>query len=179
MVLQDQRLVSLLFAKFPQPLKSGSCVSVPIEDLGQQRCSPAAGAFYYMAPGMWARASPDPVVPSFAVVKEHDCLLFVHASMRKSTPSHICCACACTRPQCPRGCCRAACTTCTTCVSDFPMTCMGLRQLIRLLPKWWLMCQWPTVVDQAHCLPSVSTPTSLYLLFCRQTPSPGSHWWRR
>ena len=122
LVLHDQRLVSLLFAKFPQPLKSGSCVSVPIEDLGQQRCSPAAGAFYLLAPGMWARASPDPVVPSFAVVKEHDCLLFVHASMRKSTPSHICCACACTRPQCPRGCCRAACTTCTTCVSDFPMT---------------------------------------------------------
>jgi len=162
LVLDDQCLVSYLLDKFPRPLESGSCVSVPMEDLGQQLCLPVAGAFYNLAPGLWARAAPDRVVPSFAVVKEHGCLLLVHASMRKNTPAHICCAGARSRPLSPRACCwRAACTTSTTCVSLCPETCMRLRQLIRLLPKWWLMCQWPTVVGRSHCLPSVSTHTCL------------------
>jgi hypothetical protein len=102
LVLDDQHLVSYLLDKFPRLLESGSCVSVPMEDLGQQRCLSVAGAFYNLAPGLWARASPDRVLLLFAVVKEHGCLLFVHASMRKNIPAHICCACACSRPQCPR-----------------------------------------------------------------------------
>ncbi len=67
------------------------CVWVPMKLLGRLCQTPVQpGAFYKLSDSKWAKAAPQPVVPTLGVVKHHDSLVLVHGSMCEcTTSSHV------------------------------------------------------------------------------------------
>ena len=113
------------------------CVWVPMKLLGRLCQTPVQpGAFYKLSDSKWAKAAPQPVVPTLGVVKHHDSLVLVHRSMREcTTSSHV------LRVP-PRTSLLGLLWTVgnvnvATCVSGGPLTCIRLRQRISRLATSW------------------------------------------